>query len=105
MDLEDGDHAVQPLLVTPANERSAVFSPDGRWIAYVSDESGRDEVYVIPAPPTTGASFALSTAGGREPVWSQDGTRLRRCSPRKSRLPHAPRASIRNALTLQQRCF
>ena len=76
MDLEDDEHPVEPLVVTLANERSAVFSPDGRWIAYVSDESGRDEVYVIPAPPATGTSFPVSTAGGREPIWSGDGTEL-----------------------------
>ena len=76
MDLEDDEHPVQPLVVTQANERSAVFSPDGRWIAYVADASGRDEVYVTPAPPTTGASFTVSTAGGREPIWSHDGTEL-----------------------------
>ena len=35
-----------PFLVTPFNERSPIFSPDGRWLAYVSDESGRDEIYV-----------------------------------------------------------
>ena len=76
MDLEDDEHSVQPLVVSQANARSAVFSPDGRWIAYVSDESGRDEIYVTPAPPTTGASFSVSTAGGREPIWSHDGTEL-----------------------------
>ena len=76
MDLEDGENAVQPLVVTQANERSAAFSPDVRWIAYVSDESGRDEVYVMPAPPTTGPSFSVSVSGGREPIWSADGTEL-----------------------------
>jgi serine/threonine-protein kinase len=76
MDLEDPEHSVQTVIATLANERSAVFSPDGRWLAYVSDESGRDEVYVRPAPPATGGAFPLSTAGGREPVWARDGSEI-----------------------------
>ena len=65
----------RPLLNGPFNERVAVFSPDGDWIAYVSDESGRDEVYVQPYPGP-GRKWAISTAGGREPVWSHDGREL-----------------------------
>jgi len=76
MDLENPEHPVHSVLATSANERSAVFSPDGRWMAYVSDQSGRDEVYVRPAPPQTGGDFALSTAGGREPIWAPDGTEI-----------------------------
>jgi Tol biopolymer transport system component len=65
----------QPFIVTDANERSPSFSPDGRWIAYVSDETGRDEVYVtaFPGPRDT---RKVSTDGGRVPVWSRDGTEL-----------------------------
>jgi hypothetical protein len=68
--------AVEPLLESPANERSAMFSPDGKWIAYVSDESGRDEVYVRPFPGTAGGRRRISSNGGREPVWSPDGKEL-----------------------------
>ncbi len=66
--------AAQPLLDGPFNEH-AVFSPDGHWIAFVTDESGRDEVYVQPYPGP-GRKWAISTAGGREPVWSRDGREL-----------------------------
>ena len=65
----------EPLLVTPFQERAAAFSPDGRWLAYVSNESGQDEIYVRPYPGP-GPQFTVSTAGGREPVWSPDGAEL-----------------------------
>jgi len=67
--------APAPFLVTPFQERAAVFSPDGRWIAYVSDESGRDEIYAqrYPGP---GRKYTVSTDGGREPLWSPDGSEL-----------------------------
>jgi Tol biopolymer transport system component len=53
---------------TTANEARPRFSPDGRWIAYDSDETGRPEVYVQPFPPT-GGKWQVSTQGGRLPVW------------------------------------
>jgi serine/threonine protein kinase/Tol biopolymer transport system component len=71
-----GERKPEPFLVTSANERSAVFSPDGHWIAYASDESGRDEVYVQQFPKSQNGSKAVSTHGGREPVWSPDGREL-----------------------------
>ncbi len=58
-----------PLLVGPANERGIALSPDGRWLAYVSDASGSDEVYVRPLA-ATGAPVQVSNGGGREPRWS-----------------------------------
>jgi serine/threonine protein kinase/Tol biopolymer transport system component len=71
-----GEKKPYPFLATPSNERSAVFSPDGNWIAYASDESGRDEVYVQQFPRSPKGSKAVSTHGGREPVWSPDGKEL-----------------------------
>jgi len=71
----EGDPTPKPFLVTPYNERAAVFSPDGRWIAYVSDESGRDEVHVRPYPGP-GGQTTVSTEGGAEPHWAHDGRRL-----------------------------
>ncbi len=65
----------EPFLTTSANERSPIFSPNGRWIAYTSDESGRDEIYVRPYPGP-GGKWPISRSGGREPVWSADGTEL-----------------------------
>jgi hypothetical protein len=67
--------AASPVLVTPFNERAPALSPDGRWLAYVSDEAGREEVYVQ-AYPGLGRRVQISTNGGREPVWSADGREL-----------------------------
>ena len=67
----------QPVSVvsSPFDERAAMFSPDGRWLAYVSNESGQDEVYVRPYPGP-GAPMPVSNDGGIEPVWSRDGGEL-----------------------------
>jgi dipeptidyl aminopeptidase/acylaminoacyl peptidase len=64
----DGERRSRPLLRTPFAEHSAVFSPDGRYFAYVSDQTGREEVYVQ-AFDAPGASWPISTDGGREPRW------------------------------------
>ena len=65
----------KPWLATPFNERTGAISPDGRWLSYVSDESGRDEVYVRPYPGS-GAAIAVSANGGTQSVWSRDGREL-----------------------------
>jgi serine/threonine-protein kinase len=72
--LPDGGEA-SPYLATPSNERLPVFSPDGRWLAYVSDESGQDEVYVQPYPGP-GARRMISAKGGQAPLWSADGREI-----------------------------
>ncbi len=64
-----------PLIGTSADERDAHFSPDGRWIAYTSDESGRHEVYVQPFPASD-AKWRISSSGGYEPHWRGDGKEL-----------------------------
>jgi Tol biopolymer transport system component len=64
-----------PVVQTNAAEHQARFSPDGRWIAYASDESGRPEVYVRPMPPEIGR-WTISTEGGAQPVWRRDGRGL-----------------------------
>ena len=71
----DGNRTAEPFLTTPASENNAHFSPDGHWLAYVSDESGRNEIYVQPFPGP-GRRWAISTDGGDEPVWSRDGREL-----------------------------
>jgi Tol biopolymer transport system component len=63
------------FLGTPFTEIFPVFSPDGRWLAYVSDESGNSEVYVRPFPGP-GGRWQVSTGGGRFPLWSRDGREL-----------------------------
>jgi Tol biopolymer transport system component len=64
----------QPFLRTPFNESVPRFSPDGRWLAYISNESGRYEVYVQPYPG--GGKWPISTEGGTEPVWNPNGREL-----------------------------
>ena len=64
-----------PYLTTPADEREPDFSPDGRFVAYVSDESGEAQVYVQPNPPT-GAKWRISRTGGMWPRWRADGREL-----------------------------
>jgi Tol biopolymer transport system component len=63
------------FLATPAREGQPSFSPDGRFLAYVSDESGRTEVYVRPFPSGTGR-WQASVDGGAMPRWSRDGNEL-----------------------------
>ena len=65
----------EPFLRTTANEFDPAFSPDGRWMAYTSDESGNLEVYVRPFPGP-GAKWPISSASGRIPVWSKSGREL-----------------------------
>ena len=76
--LLDLDHPgeTRPLLATPVNEASGEFSRDGRYIAYVSDESGRAEVYVRPFPDVNRDRWQVSSGGGHAPVFSRDGRGL-----------------------------
>jgi len=69
------DKKVTPLLNTRYRERAAVFSPDQSHIAYVSDQSGREEIYVQPFP-SLNVREQISTNGGADPVWSRDGKEL-----------------------------
>ena len=69
------DRTPQPFLRTPSNESAPRFSSDGRWLAYVSDESGRYEVYVQPYPGP-GGKRQISTGGGTEPLWNRNGREL-----------------------------
>lgn len=71
----DAERTVSPLLVSEFTESNPAVSPDGRWIAYRSDESGRNEVYVQRFPEL-GGRVQISTAGGTSPLWSSDGAEL-----------------------------
>ena len=73
LSLRDGK--ATPLVETRALETSAVFSPDGRWFAYHSNETGEPEVFVQPFPPT-GGKFQVSQNGGLAPQWRGDGKEL-----------------------------
>src|SRR5439155_12260300 len=70
-----GERKPQPFLRTPFVEAAPTFSPDGRRLAYVSNESGRFEIYVQPfAGP--GGRWPISTEGGSEPVWARNGREI-----------------------------
>ena len=66
----------QALVATGFEEYAPTLSPDGRWLAYVSDESNRPEVYVRPFPETQAAVWQVSSGGGRGPLWAHNGRQL-----------------------------
>jgi serine/threonine-protein kinase len=83
LDVSDPEHPKsgkpEIFLRSPANEQEPAFSPDGRWIAYTSNESGPFEVYVRPFPsgtPSGSGKWQISTGGGLHPIWSRDGRDL-----------------------------
>jgi len=100
-----GDRKPILVLKTPFNEGNAVFSPDGRFIAYSSNESGRNEIYVrsFPGP---GGKWQVSTAGGADPHWSADGKEITFRAPDQKVMASAVRegaafeAGVPNALFL-----
>ena len=69
----EGTPRVEPLLQTPFDERNAAISPDGRWMAYESNETGRLQIYVRPFPNVADARYQISTGGGRTPAWAPNG--------------------------------
>jgi serine/threonine protein kinase/Tol biopolymer transport system component len=69
------DHKIRPFLTTPFTEGASEFSPDGKWLAYTSNESGRFEVYVQPFPGP-GGKWQISADGGAEPKWNSNGREL-----------------------------
>ena len=72
-----GDSALTPLLAAPGyDQMSPALSPDGRWLAYTSRESGRNEVYVRPFPDVDAGRWQVSRNGGIEPMWSHNGREL-----------------------------
>jgi Tol biopolymer transport system component len=71
----EGDGKPSAFIDTNFDERSSQFSPDGRWVAYISNESGRYEVYVRPFP-ASGGQWQISTSGGAQPRWSPRGREL-----------------------------
>jgi len=68
--------SAKEILQTAAQEHHAMFSPDGRWIAYASNASGRQEIYVRPYPIVRGTERRVSEGGGAGPVWAPDGSSL-----------------------------
>ena len=72
----EGDRTRQPVLEEAFNEGVPEVSPDGRWMAYRSNESGQFEVFVRPFPDVAAGKWQVSTAGGQYPAWSPDGQEL-----------------------------
>jgi serine/threonine-protein kinase len=73
--LRVSDRKTERFLETPSFEDAPQFSPDGRWLAYTSDESGRMEIFVKPYPGP-GGKWQISTDGGTEPLWNHNGREL-----------------------------
>ena len=72
----DGEGAVEWLVESEFQEGNAVVSPDGRWLAYQSDETGQVEVHVRPFPNIDEGRWQVSTDGGQTPIWGPDGEEL-----------------------------
>ena len=71
----DGQRHASKLLGSPYYESEPVFSPDGNWLGYLSDESGRRELYVTSLPDARGR-WQISNSGAQQPLWSRDGSEL-----------------------------
>ena len=90
-----GDRKPYPYLATPADEALAQFSPDGKWIAYQSDETGRAEIYVqafSPGQPAaaSGGKWQISNGGGTQPRWRRDGKEIFYFKSRESKIIVVP---------------
>ncbi len=74
----DGESAARPLMMESYKEEFPVISPDGRWIAYESDQSqpGRGDIYVRPFPNVEDGKWLISTRGGEAPMWAPNGREL-----------------------------
>ena len=72
----EGDRKARLLLQEKHSETQPEISPDGRWMAYTSDESGQNQIYVRPYPDVEGGRWQISNSGGDSPLWSRDGREL-----------------------------
>jgi serine/threonine-protein kinase len=71
-----GEHRPEKVLVTPFAEVNAELSRNGRWLAYQSNESGREEIFVRPFPSITTGKTQVSRSGGAKPLWARNGREL-----------------------------
>src|SRR5262249_55110419 len=74
--LLDGKSRSEMLVQTPFNESNGDISPDGHWLAFQSDESGQEQVYVRPFPKVGGGRWQISPSGGSRPLWARSGREL-----------------------------
>ena len=70
------DRRVQPLVQSPLIDRNGVISPDGRWLAYESNDSGQLQIFVRPFPDVNKGKTQVSTVGGTQPLWARNGQEL-----------------------------
>ena len=91
----ENDQRPQPLIRTPFAEQNAEISPDGRWLAYESNDAGQLQVYVRPFPDVRNERVQVSTGGGGQPHWAQNGQELFYLAPNAAlmsvRVEHGPR--------------
>jgi eukaryotic-like serine/threonine-protein kinase len=78
-----GDKQLKPLIEPGFVKDNPTLSPDGNWLAYESNESGRFEIYVRPFPAVDTGRWAISANGGERPVWSRDGRELFYLDPKR----------------------
>jgi serine/threonine-protein kinase len=72
----EGNREFKFLLDEKYHESQPRISPDGRWMAYTSNESGKEEIYVRPFPDVNDGRWQISTSGGNNPLWSRDGREI-----------------------------
>ena len=96
---DPGERKPFPVVQTPFDEAAGQLSPDGRWVAYQSNESGSVEIYVRPFPGP-GGQWQVSTAGGSQPRWRSDGKELFYVAP-DARLMAVPIAVGADSQTLE----
>jgi Tol biopolymer transport system component len=77
-----GDGKPYPFMATPASEWDAAFSPDGKWVAYLSDESGKIELFVVPFPGP-GGKWQISSGGAQYGFWVGDGHEIAYATPQQ----------------------
>jgi serine/threonine-protein kinase len=75
------DRREQPLIQGPLIDRNAEASPDGRWLAYESNDSGQPQVFVVPFPDVNNSKIQVSTVGGAQPLWARNGEELLYIAP------------------------
>jgi serine/threonine-protein kinase len=76
-----GTHRASLLVQSPFNEANGIVSPDGRWLAYEANDSGRFEIFVRPFPEVNRGHWQVSTGGGTQPLWARSGQELLFLSP------------------------
>ena len=99
--MTSGDTTTHPFVATAATEVEGRFSPDGKWVAYTSYQSGAPQVYLRPFP-TGDARYQVSASGGEQPVWARDGRSLYYTGPLGGLLIRA-RLSLSPAFTVTSR--